>query len=134
MICCKSCRVAFCLVLQFTATILGCRKNAMIHSSRPLVFALMGFFVCFFFFLLCILIRIFYSEENNQNHQPTKTRQYSAGEEKCPYFLFHKILKFLGETAYFSEKFQGEIAEFLIENVELSRQNLKISGRNTGIS
>ena len=46
---------------------------------------------------------------------------YSAGEEKSPYFLFHgetalcKILKFQGETANFSEKFQGEIAEFLRE-------------------
>ena len=65
---------------------------------------------------------------------------YSAGEEKSPYFLFHgetalhKILKFQGETANFSEKFQGEIAEFLRENMELYRQNLKISGRNTGIS
>ena len=55
-------------------------------------------------------------------------------------FLFHgetalhKILKFQGETANFSEKFQGEIAEFLRENMELYRQNLKISGRNTGIS
>ena len=63
---------------------------------------------------------------------------YSAGEEKSPYFLFHgetalcKILKFQGETANFSEKFQGEIAEFLRENMELYRQNLKISGRNTG--
>ena len=65
---------------------------------------------------------------------------YSAGEEKSPYFLFHgetalhKILKFQGETANFSEKFQGEIAEFFRENMELYRQNLKISGRNTGIS
>ena len=65
---------------------------------------------------------------------------YSAGEEKSPYFLFHgetalrKILKFQGETANFSEKFQGEITEFLRENMELYRQNLKISGRNTGIS
>ena len=65
---------------------------------------------------------------------------YSAGEEKSPYFLFHgetalcKILKFQGETANFSEKFQGEIAEFLRENMELYRQNLKISERNTGIS
>ena len=65
---------------------------------------------------------------------------YSAGEENSPYFLFHgetafrKILKFLGETANFSEKFQGEIAEFLRENVKLYRQNLKISGRNTDIS
>ena len=38
---------------------------------------------------------------------------YSAGEEKSPYFLFHgetalrKILKFQGETANCSEKFQG---------------------------
>ena len=52
---------------------------------------------------------------------------YSAGEEKYPYFLFHgetalcKILKFQGETANFSEKFQGEIAEFLRENMELYR-------------
>ena len=65
---------------------------------------------------------------------------YSAGEEKSPYFLFHgetalhKILKFQGETANFSEKFQGEIAEFLRGNMEFYRQNLKISGRNTGIS
>ena len=61
-------------------------------------------------------------------------------KKKSPYFLFHgetalhKILKFQGETANFSEKFQGEIAEFLRENMELYRQNLKISGRNTGIS
>ena len=54
------------------------------------------------------------------------------------YFLFHgktalrKILKFQGETANFSEKFQREIAEFLRENMELYRQNLKILGRNTG--
>ena len=47
---------------------------------------------------------------------------YSAGEEKSPYFLFHgetalrKILKFQGETPNFSEKFQGEIAEFLKES------------------
>ena len=66
--------------------------------------------------------------------------KYSAGEEKSPYFLFHgetalrKILKFQGETANSSEKFQGEISEFLRENMELYRQNLKISGRNTGIS
>ena len=66
--------------------------------------------------------------------------KYSAGEEKSPYFLFHgetalrKILKFQGETANFSEKFQGEIAEFLRENMTLYRQNPKISGRNTGIS
>ena len=52
---------------------------------------------------------------------------YSVGEEKSPYFLFHgetalrKILKFQGETANFSEKFQGEIAEFLRENMELYR-------------
>ena len=65
---------------------------------------------------------------------------YSAGEEKSPYFLFHgetalrKILKFQGEPANFSEKFQGEITEFLRENMELYRQNLKISGRNKGIS
>ena len=51
--------------------------------------------------------------------------KYSAGEEKSPYFLFHgetalcKILKFQGETPNFSEKFQGEIAEFLRENMEL---------------
>ena len=51
--------------------------------------------------------------------------------EKQPYT---KILKFQGETANFSEKFQGEIAEFLRENMELFRQNHKISGRNTGIS
>ena len=61
-------------------------------------------------------------------------------EKKSPYFLCHaetalgKILKFQGETANFSEKFQGEIVEFLRENMELYRQNLKISGRNTGIS
>ena len=53
--------------------------------------------------------------------------RYSAGEEKSPYFLFHgetalrKILKFQGETPNFSEKFQGEIAEFLRENMELYR-------------
>ena len=44
-----------------------------------------------------------------------KYKIYSADEEKSPYFLFHgetalrKILKFQGETANFSEKFQGEI-------------------------
>ena len=54
-------------------------------------------------------------------HTPS-TEYYSAGEEKSPYFLFHgetalrKILKFQGETANFSEKFQGEIAQFLREN------------------
>ena len=38
---------------------------------------------------------------------------YSAGEEKSPYFLFHgetafrKVFRFQGETANFSEKFQG---------------------------
>ena len=54
------------------------------------------------------------------------------------YFLFHgktalsKIWKFQGETANFSEKFQREIAEFLRENMEPYRQNLKILGRNTG--
>ena len=31
--------------------------------------------------------------------------------------------------ANFSEKFQGEIAEFLIENMKLYRQNLKNSGK-----
>ena len=52
---------------------------------------------------------------------------YSAGEEKSPYFLFHgekalcKILRFQGETADISEKFQGEKAEFLRENMELYR-------------
>ena len=70
-ICYKSCRVAFCLFLQFTADILGWRKSAIIHSNRPLVFAWMVFF-----FLLCILIRIFYSEENNRYHQPITTSQY----------------------------------------------------------
>ena len=61
--------------------------------------------------------------------------------KKYPHiFLFHgetalcKIIKFQEETANFSEKFQGEIAEFLRENMGLRRQNLKISGRNTGIS
>ena len=52
---------------------------------------------------------------------------YSAGEKKSSYFLFQ------GETANFTEKFQGEIAEFLRENMELYRQNLKNSGRNTDI-
>ena len=53
--------------------------------------------------------------------------RYSAGEEKSPYFLFHgetalcKILKFQGETSNFSEKFLGEIAQFLRENMELYR-------------
>ena len=56
-----------------------------------------------------------------------KSLIYSAGEEKSPYFLFHgetalhKILKFQGETPNFSEKFQGEIAEFLRENMKLYR-------------
>ena len=59
---------------------------------------------------------------------------YSAGEEKSPYFLFHgetalrKILKFQGETANFSEKFQGEITEFLRENMELYGKILKFQG------
>ena len=39
-----------------------------------------------------------------------------------------KILKFQGETANFSEKFQGERAEFLRENIELYRENLKFQG------
>ena len=62
---------------------------------------------------------------------------YSTGEER---YLFHgrtalsRIFKFQGETDNFSEKFQGEIAEFLTENVEFYRQTLKISGRKTGIS
>ena len=57
----------------------------------------------------------------------TNESDYSAGEEKSPYFLFHgetalrKILKFQGETPNFSETFQGEIAEFLRENMELYR-------------
>ena len=38
--CCKGCRVAFCLVMQFTANVLGSRKSVLIHSNRPLVFAL----------------------------------------------------------------------------------------------
>ena len=55
-------------------------------------------------------------------------------------FLFHretalcKILKIQGETANFSEKFQGEIQVFPGENMELYRHNLKISGRNKGIT
>ena len=50
-------------------------------------------------------------------------------KQKSPYFLFHeetalrKILKFQEETTNFSEKFQGEIAEFLRENMEIHRQN-----------
>ena len=48
--------------------------------------------------------------------------------------FMEKNLKFQGETANFSEKFQGEITEFLRENMELYRQNLQISARNTGIS
>ena len=57
----------------------------------------------------------------------SRAATYSAGEEKSPYFLFHgetalcKILKFQGEAPNFSEKFQGEIAEFLRENMELYR-------------
>ena len=81
------------------------------------------------------------SKDADQHAHPRSLiLRYSAGEEKSPYFLFHgetplhKILKFQGETANFSEKFQGEIAEFLRENMELYRQNPKISGRNTGIS
>ena len=35
----SGCRVAFCLVRQFTAYALGCRKSAMVHSNRPLIFA-----------------------------------------------------------------------------------------------
>ena len=62
--------VAFCLVLQFTANDLGSRKSATIHFNSPLVFVPMVFL-----FLLCILIWIFYSEENNQNHQPIMTSQ-----------------------------------------------------------
>ena len=38
-ICYKNCRVAFRLVLQFTANHLGSRKGANIHSHRLLVFA-----------------------------------------------------------------------------------------------
>ena len=45
-----------------------------------------------------------------------------------------KILKFQGETANFSEKFQKEIQVFPGENMEPYSQNLKISGRNTAIS
>ena len=65
--------------------------------------------------------------QNVINRITTVQYMYSAGEEKSPYFLFHgetalsKILKFQGETANFSEKFQGEIAEFLRENMELYR-------------
>ena len=70
-ICCKSCHVAFCLVLQFTADVMGGRKSAMIHSNRPLFFAPMVVL-----FLLCILIWTFYSEENNWYHQPITTSQY----------------------------------------------------------
>ena len=83
------------------------------------------------------LVNVMFQDKQNVKRQ---TVTYSAGEEKSPYFLFHgetalrKILKFQGETANFSEKFQGEITEFLRENMELYRQNLKISGRNTGIS
>ena len=67
----KGCRVTFCLVLQFTANDLGSRRSVIIHSNKLLVFAPMVFL-----FLLCILIWIFYSEENNQYHQPIKTSQY----------------------------------------------------------
>ena len=53
-ICYKSCRVAFRLVLQFTANHLGSRKRANTHSHR-----LLGFSV--FLFCLCILMRIIYN-------------------------------------------------------------------------
>ena len=44
-----------------------------------------------------------------------------------------KILKFLGETANFSEKFQGEIAEFLRETWSFIGKILKFQGE-IGIS
>ena len=59
---------------------------------------------------------------------------YSAGKEKNPYFLFHgeaalsKISKFQGETVNFSEKFQGEIAEFLREKWSFIGKILKFQG------
>ena len=57
-ICCKNCRVAFRLVLQFTANLLGSRKRAKIHSHR-------SWWLCrrYFFFLFwsCILVRIIYT-------------------------------------------------------------------------
>ena len=68
---CTSCRVAFCLVLQFTANVLGSRKSAVIHSNRPLVFAPMVFL-----FLLCILVQMLYSEENHRYHKPITTSHY----------------------------------------------------------
>ena len=42
-------------------------------------------------------------------------------------------LKISGRFSNFSEKFQGEIQVFPGENMEHYRQNLKISGRNTGL-
>ena len=65
---------------------------------------------------------------------------YRWDKEHSPYFLFHgetalyKILTIQGETANFSQKFQVEIQAFPGENMELYKQNRKISGRNTGIS
>ena len=59
---------------------------------------------------------------------------YSAGEEKSPYFLFHgetalrKIVKFKGETPNFSEKFQGEIAEFSVKTWSFIGKVLKFQG------
>ena len=69
------------------------------------------------------------SDEKNDTGTPVGVDlpRYSVGEEKSLYFLFHgetalhKILKFQGETPNFSKKFQGEIAEFLRENMELYR-------------
>ena len=52
----KNCRVAFRLVLQLTANLLGSRKRANTHSHRLLVFAPTVFLFC-----SCILMRIIYT-------------------------------------------------------------------------
>ena len=45
----KDCRVAFCLVLQFTANVMDIRRSAMIHFNRPLGFATMVFLFLLYF-------------------------------------------------------------------------------------
>ena len=49
-ICYKNCRVAFRLVLQFTANLLGSRKRVNTHSHMLLVFAPTFFFILFMYF------------------------------------------------------------------------------------
>ena len=69
-ICCRSCRVAFCLVLWFAVNVLGGGGSAVVDSNGPLVFAPM-IHICLF--LLCILVRIVYLEEDNRYRQPLTT-------------------------------------------------------------